>query len=340
MTLAGDCGWALLRGVGIAFAAVLAGSGARALIASSLRRAARVAWAVHLAPLLTPVLLVGYAYSRFSLSLIREPALNQALYTALVWLRLTPVATLALYFAPTPIAPEALHCHRLLRPGGRRTLWSAIGLWLRGSGRAAGVAFAAVFLLAFGEFEMASLMGIRTWTVALFDAQIGGLALGASLRLALPALACQAALVLLVLALLAFAPHRARNARSGRRRLAPVARAAVWACLGVAVLVGTLIPAIVVFRGTIQGIRLIGEVFTLLREVGASAAFALVGAGAAYLAAGAALRFVRRAARRRRALVLPFALCVPGLVGSLLVGLILLAVFQFPAVRPLYDTPL
>lgn len=340
MTLAGDCGWAAVRGVGIALAAVVAAGGARALIGSAPRRLGRVLWAIHLVPWLTPVLLVGYAYSRLSLSLIREPALNQAFYTALVWLRLTPVATLALYFAPTPIAPEALHCHRLLGPGGRRTPWAALALWARGPGRAVGVAFAAVFLLAFGEFEMASLLGIRSWTVALFDAQIGGLALGASLRLALPALACQAALVFLVLGILAATPHRARNPRGRRSAPSRPVRALVWGHLAVALVGVTLLPAAVVLRGAVEGLRLLGEALTLLREIGASAAFALVGAGAAYLVAGAALRRARRARNVRRMLAGTFALCVPGLLGSLLLGLLLLACFQLPLLRPLYDTPL
>ncbi|MEI9896533.1 MAG: hypothetical protein WDN28_22400 [Chthoniobacter sp.] len=41
-----------------------------------------------------------------------------------------------------------------------------------------------VFLLAFADFELASLWSVKTWTMAVFDAQAGGYALGATLRLA------------------------------------------------------------------------------------------------------------------------------------------------------------
>ena len=67
MTLAADCGWALLRSAGVAAAAVLVAALVRARVASAPRRLERVLWAVHVAPLLTPVVLVGYGWSRLSL---------------------------------------------------------------------------------------------------------------------------------------------------------------------------------------------------------------------------------------------------------------------------------
>ena len=235
MTLAQDCAWGLLRSGGVAVAAVAAARGVRSLVASASRRVGRVVWLLHLVPYLTPVLLVGYSYSSFSLSLVRHPAWNQALYTALVWLKLVPLATLALTFAPSPLSPEAVHCHRLLRAGRGRGWGSALAFWLRGAGRAAGVAFAVVFLFAFGEFEMASLFGIRTWTVVLFDAQVGGLALGASLWLGLPAFLCEAVALLLALALVFPRRQGLRQAARGGVRAGPALRVVVWAYLGVAV---------------------------------------------------------------------------------------------------------
>ncbi len=60
-----------------------------------------------------------------------------------------------------------------------------LGSWIAGPGRVAIGAFVVVFLLAFQEFEIASLMGITTgdahspvsWTVWLFDQHAGGLPL-------------------------------------------------------------------------------------------------------------------------------------------------------------------
>ena len=72
-----------------------------------------------------------------------------------------------------------------MRPG-----WRGIG-WVsrrgRSTGRAGcwGLAWVATFVLAFGEFELASLMVRPAWTVWLFDAQVVGLGLGESLRYAM-----------------------------------------------------------------------------------------------------------------------------------------------------------
>ena len=65
-----------------------------------------------------------------------------------------------------------------------------LGCWIAGPGRAAIGAFVVVFLLAFQEFEIASLMGVTagdahspvSWTVWLFDAHAGGVPLAESLR--------------------------------------------------------------------------------------------------------------------------------------------------------------
>jgi len=335
MTLAGDYASALVRGFGIAAAAVLMAGAVRSAITSCPRRGARFLWLVHLVPFLTPVLLVGYAWSRFSLSLIQHPAWNQALYVFLVWLKLTPVATLALHFAPSAMSPEAAHCHRLLRRGVRSPAFrrpSALSFWLHGQGRAAGVALVVVFLLAFGEFEMASLMCIRSWTVTLFDAQVGGLALGESLRLAVPGLVCGAALLGLGLTLLFTAPARAIQPAPVRSAMGRAARTAIGLYLFGALAAVTLLPAYLVIEGTLTGFGLLPETLALAREVGASVAFGLAAAACAYLVAGWFLKGEGR--------VFAAGLCVPGLLGALVLALLVLALFQLPGVRAAYDTPL
>ena len=334
MTLAADCGWAAVRCAGVAAAAVVAGWGVRALLDGSSRRVARAVWLAHLVPYLTPVVLVGYGYSfsRFSLSLIRYPVWNQAFYTALVWLKLVPVATLVLTFAPSALSPEAAWCHRLLRGSGRVSAASSLAFWLRGAGRTAGVAFAAVFLLAFGEFEMASLLGVERWTVRLFDAQVGGLALGASLRLVAPALVCELAVLGLALALVwprdGATPTRPRGRRAGRW-----ARLAAWAELAAALLVVTVVPLAIVLRGAFRGLPLIEQTWTLAGDIQWSVLVGLAGAAAAFVAAG-------RVVGRRGRLVAGLCACVPGLLGALVLALLVLTLFQLPVLRWAYDTPL
>ncbi|NQT52585.1 hypothetical protein HQ576_11065 [bacterium] len=337
MTLLTDCAWALLRSAAIAAAALPMACAVRDLLAAS-RRARRLLWLAHLVPFLTPVLLVGYAYSRFSLSLIHHPAWNQALYAALVWLKLVPVATLALVLAPSPVSPEAVHCHRLLRGAGRASAADALRLWLRGAGRSLSVAFALVFLLAFGEFEMASLLGVRTWTVSLFDAQIGGTTLGASARLALPALACQAALLSAVLWLLLSSKVRLAQAAPRHPRPACWWRAVAWGQLAVALAAVTLVPAVVVLRGTVRGVTLMTETLRLSGDIVASV---LVALAAAACTVAAARLLTRRLAQHSRARSLALCLaCLPGLLGALLLALAVQAAFQLPGPRALYDTPL
>ena len=93
-----------------------------ALLAGHQPRVRRAAWALLLAPYFTPVLLTGYAYSSFSLSLVHHPAANTIFYAALLWWKFTPIAAVILHYVPAPISREALHCHRLTAcASGRRS---------------------------------------------------------------------------------------------------------------------------------------------------------------------------------------------------------------------------
>ncbi|HUT37275.1 MAG TPA: hypothetical protein VNE39_27585 [Planctomycetota bacterium] len=352
MTLGQDYACALARAFGIAAGAVLMGVAVRAAIASCPRRLARLLWLVHIVPFLTPVLLVGYAWSRYASSLIHYPAWNQALYTLLVWLRLTPVATLILHFAPSAMSPEATWCHKLLgkRMGGCVDGWMNVGerqssnhpflqsspllFWLHSSGRAFAVAFVVVFLLAFGEFEMASLLCIPSWTVTLFDAQAGGLALGESLRMAAPGLLIGVALLGLGLWLLFTAPTRGIRPAPARSAMGRAARSLVGLYLLAALAVATLLPAWLVLEGAARGLGLLPETLALAKEVMASVVFGLAAAACAYWLSviGCRLSGCRCA--------IAAALCIPGLLGALVLALLILALFQLPGLRAAYDTPI
>ena len=103
----------ILRAGAVATLAVPAACALRRTLVAPHRRV----WVLLLAPYLMPALLVGYAYSNFSLALVHHPAANAAVYVMLLVLKLAPVAALALFFAPNPLTAEARHC-RLL-PGHR-----------------------------------------------------------------------------------------------------------------------------------------------------------------------------------------------------------------------------
>jgi len=333
----------LLRCLIVGVLAVAAARPLQALLADRREPVRRVAWLLLLAPYFTPVLLTGYAYANFSLSLIHHSAINDIFYSALLWWKFTPIAAVILHFTPAPISAEAIHCRRLsLAPtlrreptNGRETsslppptsntqsplvvafngCWALdVGFWMFSSLRAspglrrlasqfefclfllrAGcargpvAAFAVVFLCAFAEFEMASLMVVKSWTVTLFDAHAGGLALSESLRRMLGPLVCEAAAIATAFVVL------------GRRQVIPARRIMVtrsrpwfaWCHLIIAFTFVLLIPAAMVLWGTLRGFGLLWENFVLSREILASLWFAAGASAVAGVAAwglGAAAR--------------------------------------------------
>ena len=311
-----------LRALGIvALALALAPPLAR-LLAHTHGRLRTFVWALLPAPLLTPALLVSYAYSHLALRLMGTPGAISALYFAALTLKLVPVAALILHFVPPAISPEAVRCHALLA----RSRWAQWIFQLRAAGHAPWMAGGLVFLFAFTDFELASLWSLKTWTVALFDAQAGGLALGASLRLAALPLGIEVA----VLALILRTPALSLSAHGSGRAPGHIARPALLAYLGGAALLACGWPLLRVTAQAITGFRAVAENFVLANDLAASLAFA---AGAAL---GAWLLAAWIAKRRRAALVL----ALPGLLGALLLALFVLTAFQFPTLHPAYDTPL
>jgi ABC-type Fe3+ transport system permease subunit len=324
----------LLRSLIIGVLAVVAARLVRTLLADSRRPVRQIAWILLLAPYFTPVLLTGYAYANFSLSLIHHPAINTIFYSALLWWKLTPIAAVILHFTPAPISPEAIHCRRLALPASKFGDWT----FLMRAGCAGGpvAAFAVVFLFAFAEFEMASLMVVKSWTVTLFDAHAGGLALGESLRRMLGPLLCEAAAIATAFVVLGrrqvIPTRRFEGIRAGRRF--------AWCHLLIAFVFVLAIPAAMVLWGTIRGFGLLLENFVLSREIIASLLFA---AGASVLAGLAA--FVLGAAARGHRMGSIFcktilaAGVVAGLLGPLGLALAILAAVQLPGLISLRDTP-
>ena len=308
-----------------------------ALLADRRPQVRRVAWVLLLGPYFMPVLITGYAYASFLLSLIHHPALNTIFYSALLCWKFTPVAAVILYFTPTPISKEAVHCWRLTRPKTgeniqhptsniqHRTKNEEWGFLIRaGCARGPVAAFGVVFLFVFAEFEMASLMGVKSWTVSLFDAHAGGLAIGESVRRMLGPLLCEIAAVATAIAVL------------GRHRIIPVRRAIgnahwlAWAYLAIAFIFVLVVPAGMVIWGTVRGFKLLLENFVLGREIISSLLFA---AGATVVASLVAV-FGRRLGKP----VLVMALCL-GLLGPLVLSLAMLAAVQLPGLISLRDTP-
>jgi ABC-type Fe3+ transport system permease subunit len=354
----------LLRSFIVGLFAIAAASAVSNLLAHRQQSIRRAAWILLLAPYFTPTLLTGYAYANFSLSLIHHPTLNEVFYAALLWLKFTPIAAVILHFTPSPISAQAIHCRRLLtvtqtaglpyrRPpacgafadqavGGTADRRSALRMphWIflarAGCARGLVAAFALVFLCAFTEFEMASLMNVKTWTVALFDAHAGGLALGESLRRVIGPLLAEAMAVGLAVTVLA-----RQNAISPTHVAEKNATNALgWCHLGTAFLVVLLIPAATELWGGIRGFGLLLENFVLGREILFSLLFA---AGATVVSAltvfaiSGARRDSNTGSRLTQAILLLFV-CA-GLLGPLVLSLSVLAAVQLPGLIFFRDTP-
>src|ERR1017187_8855493 len=354
----------LLRSLIVGVLAVAVAQLVRTLLADRRRPVRRIAWILLLAPYFTPVLLTGYAYANFSLSLIHHPAINTIFYSALLWWKFTPIAAVVLHFTPSPISAEAIHCRRLAwgaaftalhfsttpdiltvkrrerRAPLTRILVSQIEfctfLIRAGCARGPAAAFAVVFLCAFAEFEMASLMVVKSWTVALFDEHAGGLALSESLRRMLGQLLCEDAAIATAFVVL------------GRRRVTPARRIEdnrscrwfAWCHLLIAFIFVLMITAAMVLWGTLRGFGLLLENFVLSREIVASLLFA---AGASTLA-GLAVFGLGAAARGNRigsifCKIILNGGVFAGLLGPLVLSLAVLAAVQLPGLISLRDTP-
>lgn len=342
VSLSAACGWTLLRGVVVALLCVPLAWGVHRQLVTSSHRVRTMLWGLLLVPLITPALMTGYAYSSFSLSLIRHPVWNEVLYAALVALRFLIAAVLVVHLAPAPpVSASAMHVARL----GRRTAQGGTGppwqLWIHGPQRASFPAAAVMFLLVFQEFEIASLMNTTSWTVWLFDAQAGGLDLRRAVRLTLLPGLIQL-LVLLPLAWFALPslslPPIASDRLPGRsrRRTALVWTVAVAGCVSV---LG--IPLLFIGRDAVKGIVPVLRNRQMVEEVVIAAG---VGSGAgvtAMLLAALLLHWGVGGAGRpmcRGAWTAAAVFAVPGMLGSLSISLVVLWLFQQPAFRGLYDT--
>ena len=302
MTLATPTALAAARAILIALLCVSVALRALPWLRQLSPLALRRAFAATAIVFFTPAMLAGYGWLP---TVTRWPAgsvAREIFYAAMLCVRFTPVAALALWFANPGPGTTAAHCARLAA--------CATGRWrMRELGAAPWLAAAVVFLFAFQEFDLATSWGIRTWTVALFDAQAGGLALRESLRLALPALCVELAVITPLL----IAVGTLCSPKSGREHLIrPGCLPSLLQCTAAPTLF-IVLPAWFLLGLGLDGFAPWLRDFTLAREMANSLLLAIVCALLAWL--------LSAFAEKRAALVL----AVPGLVGPLLLSLLVLA---------------
>ena len=299
-------------------------------------------------PFFAPELLIGFTYRVTAAKLVHSELATELLYGVLMLIRCVSAGT-ALILVPgsSAVSRQALYSWLLLKPYRPIFSWWRGWLWLqvRGPWRSAIICWSLMVLICFQEFETAALLQIDrhpiSWTVWLFDAHSARQPLADLLRLSLIPILAECLLLAICLPLFngrggyreAAQPAAGDGHGSGRMPgLLNLAVSTIWLCMALgAVILWPLAACLVPFvldpgKFTGQGTLL----WQSVRQIIVSAGFAV---SAAVIALSVAAWLL--AQRRPWAVVLAL---FPGLSGSLVLSLSLLAVFQLPGVASLYDT--
>lgn len=276
-------------------------------------------WAMLFA-LLMPSMVIGY-----HVATTRAAATGwttEFIYSALVLVRIAPLAMVLVWLRPPGTSSAGRFTLATMNSISLRARCALrIREWLADFA----AIFCIVFVVAFQEFDIAACMNARSWTIALFDAQAGGLAIGDSLRLMCWPLAVECAALIALLAVSRKSP--ARESREGSGESTRSGRGPLVVFLAV-ISLPVVAPLAVISKG-FTGLSSLQN-FALSHEVANSFLLALTASIAAWLIAG-------WAAKNRVRLAI-FAL--PGLLGGLVISLVLLALFQIPPLYLLRSTPI
>lgn len=251
---------------------------------------------------LTPALVVAWAWAVGPWAGLHPHA--DALHGLLAAARLAPWLALIAMLLPEPIPPAALHAADLAQGRAGASWW-----WcMRGPGRRWLTAALACWPFAFGEFELASRFAVDAWAVRQFDAQAGGLPLAQTVVQALPGMICVLAMIA---AAVVISPKSGEVVAAGH---ASVRRRAIsWAMLL------CLLSALVLWPLYCVGTAARGAFADASAGLKPALAMAVIGGGAA------AAAWIAAGWLRTRP-VLAIALCVPGCLSGLTLGLCTAAV--------------
>lgn len=316
---------------------------------------------ISLAPLFVPELLLGFTWRLAAAGLTHSRLGTECLYSILQLARcisLSVAAHLVLY--ESAVSGESLHSWRLLKPSTeqRRTAslirwWSTwIQLRLLGPWRSTVIGWCLSALLCFQEFETVALLQIDrfpiAWTVWLFDAHSARQPLSDSLAMIVRPVLIE--LLLLAPCLILLLPQSRTGMRTFReplnapdKTLRPIGvkkddfrnpryEALVWLMLSsglclVSPIVLNAVPLATAAASLHEQRWLMQQ---SIRQILVSLSFSVAAAVVALKLSA----WLRRTDRR----LLTVMLLLPGLSGSLMIGLTLLAAFQLPLLVLLYDT--
>ncbi len=304
------------------------------------RRARRVQLVLLAAAFLTPNLIVGFGYRTLSINLLNHRWLNELLYLALICFELAPAAAWLLLHSPPPkLSAEAWHCARLARRDGSAILsvgWR-LRFWWRGVGETLVGPASLLFVLSFQESELAALMQVAGWPERLFTDHVRGLPPTETLSLVIWPVLIQLPFVIPLMSRLGVAISMStlsvlaekaivRRPSRGALRLLQ-AFGWTWVSVGVAFVIGRPLWHL------LDGIDRAGRTIVLqprwTREVWDAVLLAgtcvTVTWGVAWVVGRFLARGGSQASRLNRSLVVTL---IPGLVGTLALGLLVAGFFQ------------
>ena len=292
-----------------------------------------------------PPIAVAYGYSNISSKLVQQPVLHQSLYVLIMICRLTAPVTILLLFIPKQLSPEGFHCYNLSRSLSSRSsgIASHLLFLIKGSTWRYLVAFILVYMLAFSEFELASLMNIHQWSVSLFDSYSQGISPLSALRLHFLPFLFQFILLVVFLSMIPSMtgcelPKEIKDIQHSGNLSSllktggiPVS---ILTCLFF--FVGVLYPSFVIIKSAIPGFSILFKEFWMLKELVSSLLFAFAASLLSYIIASL-LPFLTQKGRLK---IILFIVLIPVLIGMLPLSLLVFSLFQLPFFSPLSDAPL
>ena len=342
MTLETALGWSIGRSMLVTTAALPLSILVWRLISASkqFRRIHRLVTIAALMPLFVPDLVTGFTYRMTSARLIHSEVATEVLYAALLLFRIFALQVAVRIILPSSsVSAEALYSWKLVKDDSTGWWLSWLRLHVLGPLRTPLVAWIGGALFCFQEFETAALLQIDrhpiTWSVWLFDAHAAGEPLAHSLLFTSEAMVFQVVLLLPIILLL---PRRGPQTSTGTRldsasRLSPavlaVAVCSLFAVLGVFI----IWPLWANGLEALSGLRALADQGNLTSRF-QQITYSILAATVASVAALQLAIGVRALGRPW----LTMLAVVPGLCGSLVISLTLLAVFQVPLLNAVYDS--
>ena len=294
-------------------------------------------------PLFVPDLLIGFTFRLTSARLIHSVAAKEALYAALLLIRIIALqVAIRLVLPASSVTAESLYSWKIQKTPTLRWWLTWMRMQISGPLRSPLVAWLAGGVLCFQDFETAALLQIDrhpiAWTVWLFDAHAAGEPLKNSLAFVSRALLLQGLILVPVILLLGAPQCSSENLNPWAATKHSIKPGRIFSAVALLLLAASLFtvvgwPCISNGGPITDGFVTLWQQNTLMprsKQIAASLLTSIIGAALALTVSQwlGTLKF--------RALTILFL--IPGLCGSLFVSLITLAAFQLPVINRAYDT--